>query len=272
LRLERFRLPGSTVAASLVALAIMVVATKAISTAFLGPDLAKAGLYAGLIVLEALVFTLAVGLLAGYCGGLLSALLMERRRGERSSWAMVGLISSAASEFTVVVMHALATSWAGDWVFGNWDTWALMLTAAYGGLMAVFYVLGLRASLHRRPIAVSLKPGQVWTYKSRPKDAGSTLTILRTETEPQFGPIVHVALQGVSLQGRHRSLDQIEHVPFAKQPVRESLVRLEETLSEIPEFEVSYRMWRESVEKGDAGVFSVKVADAVQRMDDALNP
>jgi hypothetical protein len=41
------------------------------------------------------------------------------------------------------------------------------------------------------------KPGQVWSYKTRPGEERSTITILRVESSPKLGMIVHI--EGVNL-------------------------------------------------------------------------
>ena len=40
-------------------------------------------------------------------------------------------------------------------------------------------------------------PGQVWSYKTRPGESSSTVTILRVETTPKIGTIIHVRIDGV---------------------------------------------------------------------------
>ena len=50
------------------------------------------------------------------------------------------------------------------------------------------------------PVVVSdstYRPGQVSSYKARPGERSSTVTILRVETLPKAGVIVHVRIDGV---------------------------------------------------------------------------
>jgi hypothetical protein len=45
-------------------------------------------------------------------------------------------------------------------------------------------------------------PGQIWTYKTRPAEADSHLTILKRETHPKLGTIVHISVDGLRMKNR----------------------------------------------------------------------
>jgi hypothetical protein len=62
------------------------------------------------------------------------------------------------------------------------------------------------------------KPGQVWSYKTRPGEASSTITILRVEATPKLGTIIHVRVDDIhfsSCKGGPAPTS-LAHAPFAR--------------------------------------------------------
>lgn len=117
------------------------------------------------------------------------------------------------------------------------------------------------------------KPGQIWTYKTRPGEDNSRVTILRVDKHPATGEfIVHIGIDGLAIQspsapgGLART---ISHLPFAEDAVAGSLVSVEQAGS-VPDFREGYEMWRSGFDQHKAGVWSVPIADAVSAMESAL--
>jgi hypothetical protein len=106
----------------------------------------------------------------------------------------------------------------------------------------------------------------VWTYKTRPSEGSSTVTILRVETLPKVGVIVHVRIDGVRLKNCKGgpAPTTIDHAPFTKIAMDKSVSRKLRTVSELPEFEAGYKYWLAHC----GGVYTVSVADMVD-VDDA---
>ncbi len=50
--------------------------------------------------------------------------------------------------------------------------------------------------------ASSLEVGQVWAYKTRPGENGSTLTVLKIEQFKDLGQVVHVRIDGIRCVGQ----------------------------------------------------------------------
>ena len=112
-------------------------------------------------------------------------------------------------------------------------------------------------------------PGQVWTYRTRPSEAQSRLTILRVENAEPTGYIVHVRVDGVSIKntsapgGASRT---IGHLPFAVAAIDASVVTMEKT-TPVPDFREGYDQWRAAFDQKKAGVWTTSVAEAVTAME-----
>ena len=117
-------------------------------------------------------------------------------------------------------------------------------------------------------------PGQVWTYQTRVGEEQSTLTIVRVETLPKLGMVVHVSLNGLRVKnpqapgGRSAT---IGHLPFSAEAVQKSVVRKVRDGAPLPSFEEGYREWRRAVDGGRGGVFTTSVAEAVTYVEKTLN-
>ena len=111
------------------------------------------------------------------------------------------------------------------------------------------------------------KPGQVWSYRNRPGESSSTLTILQIDRTEKSGVIIHVRVDGLSAHNPHGDLvPSVEHMPFTRDAMLLSTVRLLRTESSIPMLE-GYENWRSAC----GGVYTISVADAVSVMEKTLN-
>jgi hypothetical protein len=79
----------------------------------------------------------------------------------------------------------------------------------------------------QRTVDSTYSPGQVWSYKTRPSEGLSTVTILRVETSPKVGVIVHVGIDGVQLKNCKGgpAPTTIDHAPFTKIAMDKSVSR-----------------------------------------------
>lgn len=105
------------------------------------------------------------------------------------------------------------------------------------------------------------KPGQVWSYKTRPGEQESTLTILRVESTPKLGTIVHVQIQKWRLENCKGNTGDstMDHAPFSKAAIDKSVVKLLRTEKDIPDFEEGYKDWLSHC----GGIYTMSVADAL---------
>jgi len=110
------------------------------------------------------------------------------------------------------------------------------------------------------------KPGQIWSYKTRASESSSTITILRVETLPKAGIILHIRIDGIRLKNcaGGPSPTTIQHAPFTKAAIDMSVTRMLRNSAELPDFEDGYRDWLGHC----GGVYTIAVAEMV-RADEA---
>jgi hypothetical protein len=117
------------------------------------------------------------------------------------------------------------------------------------------------------------QPGQVWKYHARSTEPDSRVTILRVDSAPELGFIVHVAVDGLAIKSPQNEggvAKTISHLPFSETAVNKSLTSLERT-GPVPEFRDGYQTWRTGFEQHNAGVWSVSVAEAISAMESILS-
>jgi hypothetical protein len=109
----------------------------------------------------------------------------------------------------------------------------------------------------------------VWSYKARPGERSSTVTILRVETVPERGVIVHVRIDGVQFKNCKGgpAPTTIEHAPFSKIALDSSVIRKLRTVPELPEFEAGHKDWLAHC----GGVYTITVAEMVDADDATFN-
>ena len=115
--------------------------------------------------------------------------------------------------------------------------------------------------------------GQVWRYDHRPGEEGSTVEIVRVEREPKLGTVVHVSVHGLRLRNPMApggTSDRIGHMPFAEDAFRRSVRDVAGEREPDAAAQEGYDAWRAAFERGDAGIFTVTLAEAVGMMEGAL--
>ena len=118
------------------------------------------------------------------------------------------------------------------------------------------------------------KVGQVWNYRTRPTEANSTLTICKVEMAGKLGKVIHISLADVKVKS-HKNIDgfstNISHLPFTESAVKQSVTQLVKEGVALPDYLEGYDLWRNSVESGEGGVWSIPVADVVAATESLLN-
>ncbi len=117
----------------------------------------------------------------------------------------------------------------------------------------------LDESTASRNSASKFRAGQVWAIHTPSGQPNAKLTVLRVEDGGRLGPVVHIALSGVTYGNGQTS---IQHLPFAQSAVERSVTTLELASAPLPSFEEGYSLWREAFDAGKAGVFTITVAEA----------
>lgn len=109
------------------------------------------------------------------------------------------------------------------------------------------------------------RPGDVWTYKTREGEKNSHITVLKIESSPELGIIVHVAVDGIRLANCHGGPepDNIPHMPFARRALEESVTENIATGGQVPDYQEGYKEWRAAYEKKRAGIYIISVSDAI---------
>ncbi|MDB5172486.1 MAG: hypothetical protein JWN51_1259 [Phycisphaerales bacterium] len=108
--------------------------------------------------------------------------------------------------------------------------------------------------------------GQVWTYRTRPGEKGSRLTIVKIEPYGG-GTAVHVYISGVAIVNPAAPKGKstfISHMPFTEEAIDKSVLQLVDQSEQLPRFEEGYATWKEQADQGKAGVFNVSVAEAIE--------
>src|SRR5206468_1347317 len=96
----------------------------------------------------------------------------------------------------------------------------------------------------------------------------------RVEAAPKLGQIVHIHVNGLRLRNKRAPgglSDQVGHMPYAGDALRKSLTKLESSNAPLPAFEDGYRHWRGAFDKGEAGVWTAPVSEAIAGMESAMN-
>jgi hypothetical protein len=111
------------------------------------------------------------------------------------------------------------------------------------------------------------KPGQVWSYKTRPGEETSTITILRVDEIFNGKRIVHIHVDGIKLENCHggNAPERVEHMPFDKAFMDASVNEVLRKVS-VPDYKFGYTDWRQGFEEGRAGVYTITVAQAIDVM------
>lgn len=122
------------------------------------------------------------------------------------------------------------------------------------------------AALFGAAEARDFSEGEVWSYKSRPGEAGSTLLINRVETDSKLGSIYHISLSGVrvkNLRAPSGISTELAHFPVSQQTLEQSCIKLLGTSKPNPKYLEGYAEWKRAFDQGNAGVFTTSVAEIV---------
>jgi hypothetical protein len=130
--------------------------------------------------------------------------------------------------------------------------------------LATFSVTGSEKTNLKEVKDDRYKPGQVWTYKTRPGEETSTFTVLRVEAAPEGKRIVHIHVDHIRLKNctGGPEPDTLQHMPFFKNALDDSALRVTRT-GEVPDYTDGYYEWRKGWDAGKAGAYTVTVGQAL---------
>ena len=116
--------------------------------------------------------------------------------------------------------------------------------------------------------------GQVWSYKTRLGEDASTLRIQKVEVFPVIGHVFHISILDVRI--RNPQVDEgvsteMAHAPVSQQTLSQSCTRLVAKAEPDERYLDGYAEWRRAFDAGDAGVFTISVAEIVAGIETAIN-
>jgi len=119
----------------------------------------------------------------------------------------------------------------------------------------------------------AFRAGQVWSYRTRPGEEESLLLITRVETRSGVGEVVHVRVAGLRIENPLHPdgfSAEISHMPFAPEAVRRSVTEL--LRSGVPGLAENegYGSWKDAFDRGETGIFTLTIAEAVDAMEAAV--
>ena len=145
-------------------------------------------------------------------------------------------------------------------------------------LVAVTFLVGAWSSWRASDLPVTnaslYRPGQVWRYHTRPKEEQSTLTILRVDSTPKLGIIVHISLDGLRIPNAGAPggvTTQVGHLPFREDAIRRSVTTKVNDDAPLPDYQDGYADWRRAFDSGRGGVSTITVAEAVGYAEKSLS-
>ena len=116
--------------------------------------------------------------------------------------------------------------------------------------------------------------GQVWSYKTREGEEDSRVIVVKVEEDLKGQVIVHLYVKGVAVKNKRAPngvSEFISHLPMSETAVSESVVNLESTTGDLPGWEKGYRAWLGEYKKGEGGVWSIPLAEAVSVIEKTIN-
>ena len=135
--------------------------------------------------------------------------------------------------------------------------------------------LALLLSLVMNPSsAKDFSEQQVWSYKTRKGEEASTILINKVESHQKLGQIFHISVSGVRVKNPRAPSgvsSELPHFPVSKQTLEMSCTELIGKAAPNPAYVQGYNEWKRAFDQGNAGVFTISVAEIVQFIEDAVS-
>ena len=116
--------------------------------------------------------------------------------------------------------------------------------------------------------------GQVWSYKTRKGEESSRVLINKIESHPKLGKIFHISVSGVKVKNPRIAggiSTDLPHSPVSEETLKKSLTKLLGNSQPNPDYREGYQTWKTAFDKGEAGIFTIDVADIVGVIEQAIN-
>lgn len=116
--------------------------------------------------------------------------------------------------------------------------------------------------------------GQIWSYKTRNGEQGSTLLVNKVEADPKLGSIYHISLSGVRVKNPRAPSgvsSELPHFPVSKETLEQSCIKLVGCSKPNPQYLDGYAEWKGAFDQGRAGIFTISAAEIVDVVEAAVN-
>jgi len=146
--------------------------------------------------------------------------------------------------------------------------WFLALVVSLAGVCTMHAQIGVlpqKDTTLQETTDEKFKVGDEWEYRTRKSEEKSTLIILKVESSPELGVIVHVGVNKIRLANCHGGPepDSVPHMPFARRALDDSVTKKIASDRPLPDYEDGYNEWKEAYLKKQAGIYVVPVSKAV---------
>ena len=122
--------------------------------------------------------------------------------------------------------------------------------------------------------AAEYSEGQVWSYETRIGEEKSTVLINKIETNERLGKIYHISLNEVKVKNPHVAggfSSELPHFPVSEETLKQSLLKLVGNAAPNTAYIEGYNTWKAAFEEGEAGIFTVSIAEIVGFIEDTIN-
>ena len=134
-------------------------------------------------------------------------------------------------------------------------------------IVSLLFVFGLAS-------AEEYSEGQIWSYKVRAGEEGSTVMINKVEENEVLGNIFHISLSGVNVKtplAVDKPIRALPHFPVSGETLEASLLTLLGKSDPNPDYLEGYNTWKAAFDAGEAGVFDITIAEIVGVVEEAMN-
>ncbi|MSU34212.1 MAG: hypothetical protein EXS36_03700 [Pedosphaera sp.] len=114
--------------------------------------------------------------------------------------------------------------------------------------------------------------GEVWSYHARPGEETSTVTVLKLESSPYLGNVIHVAVNGLRVKSARVPgglVTGIGHIALSEEATRQSLVSRLQRVDTLPPFEQGYAHWLDLLNRGRGDVCTNTLISVVDGLEHA---
>ena len=120
---------------------------------------------------------------------------------------------------------------------------------------------------------IDFQAGQVWQYETREGEESSLAYIVKIDKEEEYGKIYHIYANNLSIKNPYVDSgiqSELLHAPVDEQTLTQSLTKLVDENDSMPNISDGYSTWRESFDKGEAGVFNIPIKKIIQFIEEVV--